>query len=244
MAQLRFPPVRSLPELRYVRAPEPLDFPEEALMPESKTHLVLRTFLFRLLRFALGPAHRVGSEQFLYWNAADTTVSLAPDAMVRLNVPDARFKTWKTWEEGGVPDLAVEVVSDSDRRGWSEKLADYRAIGVKELVRFDPAAPEGKRLRVWDRVREDLVERLIGEDRTPCLTLGLNWVVCPVEDEPVGLRLIDDDGRLLEVPEEAEARGRAEEARGRAEEARARQAAEARVRELEEQLRRAQGGVK
>jgi hypothetical protein len=65
MAQLRFPPVRSLPEPRYVRAPEPLDFPEEALMPESKTHLVLRTFLFRLLRFALGPAHRVGSEQFL-----------------------------------------------------------------------------------------------------------------------------------------------------------------------------------
>jgi Uma2 family endonuclease len=157
MAQLRFPPVRALPELRYVRAPEPLDFPEEALMPESKTHLVLRTFLFRLLRFALGPAHRVGSEQFLYWNAADTTVSLAPDAMVRLNVPDARFKTWKTWEEGGVPDLAIEVVSDSDRRGWSEKLSDYRAIGVKELVRFDPAAPEGKRLRVWDRVREDLV---------------------------------------------------------------------------------------
>jgi hypothetical protein len=154
MAQLRFPPVRSLPELRYVRAPEPLEFPEDALRPESKTHLVLRTFLFRLLRFALGPAHRVGSEQFLYWNAADPTVSLAPDAMVRLYVPDAQFKTWKTWEEGGVPDPAIEVVSDSDRRGWSEKLSDYRAIGVKELVRFDPAAPDGKRLQVWDRVRE------------------------------------------------------------------------------------------
>jgi Uma2 family endonuclease len=237
MAQLRFPRVRTLPELRYVRAPEPLDFPEDALMPESKTHLVLRTFLFRLLRFALGPAHRVGSEQFLYWNAADATVSLAPDAMVRLNVPDAPFRTWKTWEEGGVPDLAIEVVSDSDRGDakWSEKLSNYRAIGVKELVRFDPAALEGGRLRVWDRVREDLVERLIGEDRTPCLTLGLSWVVCPVEDEPVGLRLIDDEGRLLEVPEEAEARGRAEEARGR-------QAAEARVRELEEELRRVRGG--
>jgi Uma2 family endonuclease len=245
MAQLRFPRVRrSLPELRYVRAPEPLDFPEEALMPESKTHLVLRTFLFRLLRFALGPAHRVGSEQFLYWNAADPTVSLAPDAMVRLNVPDARFKTWKTWEEGGVPDLAIEVVSDSDRGDatWSEKLADYRAIGVKELVRFDPAAPEGRRLRVWDRVREDLVERLIGEDRTPCLTLGLNWVVCAVEEEPVGLRLIDDEGRLLEVPEEAAERARAEaEVRANAE-GEARAAAEARVRELEELLRRAEGG--
>jgi hypothetical protein len=169
--------------------------------------------------------------------------------MVRLNVPDARFKTWKTWEEGGVPDLAIEVVSDSDRRGWSEKLSDYRAIGVKELVRFDPAAPEGKRLRVWDRVREDLVERLIGEDRTPCLTLGLNWVVCPVEDEPVGLRLIDDEGRLLEVPEEAAERAREAEAKAREAEAKARteaetraEAAETRVRELEEQLRRAQGG--
>jgi Uma2 family endonuclease len=263
MAQLRFPPARSLAELRYVRALEPLDFPEEALMPESKTHLVLRTFLFRLLRFALGPAHRVGSEQFLYWNAADTTVSLAPDAMVRLNVPDAQFPSWKTWEEGGVPDVAVEIVSNSDRRKWDEKFPDYRAIGVKELVRFDPAAPEGKRLRVWDRVREDLVERLIGEDRTPCLTLGLNWIVCPVENEPVGLRLVDDEGRLLEVPEEAAERARKAEAQARAEaeerarteaqartvaearaqtEAQARTVAEARVRELEEQLRRAQGG--
>jgi Uma2 family endonuclease len=237
MAQLRFPRAQPLPALRYVRAPEPLEFPEGELMPESRLHLVVRTFLFRVLRFALGPAHRVGSDQFLYWNAADPKRCLAPDAIVRLNVPDASFKTWKTWEGGGVPDLAVEIVSDSDRRTWTEKLADYREVGIKEVVRFDPAAPEGRRLRVWDRVREDLVERVIGEDRTPCLVLGLNWIVCPVEDEPIGLRLIDDEGRFLEVPEEAEARARAEEARARAEEARAREAAEARVRELEEKLR-------
>jgi Uma2 family endonuclease len=249
MAQLRFPLTRPVRELRYVRAPEPIDFPEEAMVPESITHLVLRTFLFRLLRFALGPAHRVGSEQFLYWNASDTKRCLAPDALVRLNVPTARFKTWKTWEEGGVPDLAVEVVSDSDRREWREKLADYHELGIKELVRFDPAAPEGARLRVWDRVDEDLVERAISEDRTPCLTLGLHWVVRPVETEPVGLRLIDDQGRLLEVPEEAAERGRAAEAelraaaeRGRAVEAELRAAAEERIRELEEELRRAQGG--
>jgi Uma2 family endonuclease len=211
-----------------VRAPEPLDFPEQALMPESLTHLVLRTFLFRLLRFALGPSHRVGSDQFLYWNAANPARCLAPDAVVRLGVPQASFKSWKTWEEGGVPDLAVEIVSDSDRGKWPEKVADYREVGVKELVYFDPSAPTGARLRVWDRVREDLVERIIGDDRTPCLTLGLNWVVCPVEEEPVGLRLVDDEGRLLDVPEEAEARARA--------------AAESRVRELEEQLRRLRGG--
>jgi hypothetical protein len=172
--------------------------------------------------------------------------------MVRLHVPDAPFASWKTWEEGGVPDLAVEIVSHSDRPDakWDEKLANYRAIGIKELVRFDPTALEGKRLRVWDRVREDLVERLIGEDRTPCLTLGMNWLVCPVEDEPIGLRLCDDAGRLLEVPEEAEARHAAEarareaKAEARAEtESRARAEAEARVRELEEQIRRAERGA-
>ena len=109
-------------------------------------------------------------------------------------------------------------------------------------MRFDPERPEGKRLRVWDRVREDLVERQIGGDRTPCLTLGLNWVVCPVQDEPVGLRLIDDSGRFLEVPEEAAERARAAEASARTEAETRADLAESRVRELEEQLRRAQGG--
>jgi Uma2 family endonuclease len=253
MAQLRFPVTRPRHELRYVRAPEPVEFPEQELVPESMSHFMLRTFLFRALRFALGPNHRVGSDQFLYWNAADAKRNLAPDAVVRMNVPHARFKTWKTWEEGGVPDLAVEIVSESDRRSWNEKLGDYREIGVKEVVRFDPAARDGQRLQVWDRVDEDLIERIVANDRTPCLTLGLNWVVLPVEDEPIGLRLVDDEGRLLEVPEEAserareaeaEARTRAEarardEAEARAAESQARAQAETRVRELEEQLRRA-----
>jgi Putative restriction endonuclease len=242
MTQLRFPQSGPRPEVSYVRAPKPIDFPEEASVPESKTHLVLRTFLFRLLTFALGPAHRVGSEQFLYWNASDKERCLAPDAVVRLNVPDAQFKTWKTWEEGGVPDLAVEIVSDSDRRQWSEKLSDYHELGVKELVRFDPAQPEGARLRVWDRVDEDLIERAIVGEETPCLTLGAIWVVRPVEHEPVGLRLIDGEGRLLEVPEEAEAKARAAAERARDVEAHGRAAAEARVRELEEELRHTRGG--
>jgi Uma2 family endonuclease len=237
MAQLPFPRTRPIPELRYVRAPEPLHFPEEAEVPEGKRHFALRTFLFRMLQFALGRAHSLGSDQFVYWNARDTQRKLSPDVFVKVDVPDTSFGSWKTWERGGAPELAVEIVSPNEGDGvtWDEKLARYHELGVTELVRFDPEAPEGERLRVWDRVRDDLVERLIGDDRTPCLTLGLNWVVRPVQDEPIGLRLIDDEGRLLEVPEEAADR-RAQD------EARARQVAEARVRELEEQLRRAQGG--
>jgi Uma2 family endonuclease len=255
MAQLRFPRTsRPHPELRYVRAPEPLVFPQQASVPEGKAHLEVRTFLYKLLQFALGPEHSVGSEQFVYWIATSTDRCLAPDVFVKLGVPDAHFGTWQTWDRGGAPDLAVEIVSPTEREKpstWDEKFAKYRELGVKELVRFDPEEPEGRRLRVWDRVEGDLVERVIADDRTPCLTLGLAWAVRLIPAKPdavLGLRLVDDDGRQLETEtERTDARAKAEaEARAQAEaradaEAETRAAAEARIRELEEQLRRARG---
>lgn len=236
-AQLRFPRTRPpLAELRYVREPEPIDFPDEEEVPEGFAHLVVRTFLFRLLSYALGGDHTVGSEQFIFWDASDSKRRLAPDVYVRLNHPQpAQLGAWQTWVQGGAPDLAVEIVSPNEGDGttWEEKLSRYHQLGVAELVRFDPQAPEGERLRVWDRVKGDLVERQIANDRTPCLALGLAWTVRMVpapnrSGEYLGLRLVDDEGRLLETHEEAEAR--------------ARTLAEARVRELEEELRRARRG--
>ena len=237
MAQLPFPNRAARGELRHLRPPEPIVFPEEAEVPWGKRHLVLRTFLFRMLTFALGPAHSVGSDQFVYWNARDPRRSLAPDIFVKKDVADTPFGSWKTWEHGGAPDLALEIVSPNEGDGvaWEEKLTRYHELGVKELVRFDPDAPEGKRLRVWDRVREDLVERLVVGDRTPCDTLGLSWSVLPVESESVGLRLVDVDGDVLQVREEAaEARAEAE--------AKARAAAEARIRTLEAELGKRSSG--
>ncbi len=54
-------------------------------------------------------------------------------------------------------------------------------------------------------------------DRTTCVTLNLGWVVTPIAEEPVGLRLERANGELVVTAHEA---------------------AEARVRELEEELRR------
>ena len=222
MAQLPFPRSRPLPELRYVRAPEPIHFPDEAEVPEGKRHLALRTLLWRVLQLALGPAHSVGSEQFVYWNARDARRALAPDAFVKLGVPDRAFGSWQTWRDGGTPELAVEIISpnEGDGMAWDEKLARYHELGVRELVRFDPEAPAGQRLRAWDRVHEDLVERRIEGERTPCMTLGLEWTVAAGGGDPGALRLADDAGRVLPSPEEA---------------------AEARVRELEEELARVRG---
>ena len=163
---------RPAPPVRHLYVPPPLHFPEEELMPEGKAHLIVRTFLYQLLQYALGPDHSVGSEQFIYWNARDTQIKLAPDAFVCLDVPDSVFGSWKTWERG-TPDLAIEIVSPNEGDGitWDDKLARYHEMGIRELVRFDPEASEGSRLRVWDRVNEHLVERVVEEDATPCLTL-------------------------------------------------------------------------
>ncbi len=133
-----------------------------------------------------------------------------------------------------------------ERWTFEEKLRRYRTLGVRELVTFHVNAPPGERLRVWDRLEHDLVERVVVDDTTPCV--GLTLLVGPVlldpdDAYPVALRLArDTEGRdLISTAEERfraekkakelEAAGRVEEAAARAEEAAARQRAEGRVAE-------------
>jgi hypothetical protein len=131
--------------------------------------------------------------------------------------PDEIFDSWKTWKHGA-PELGVEIVSDSDTdHVWQDKLDRYQEAGFEEVVRFDACGLAGHRLRVWDRLEDDLVERVVQGDRTRCGALGLWWVVVEGSDLECELRLArDSEGRdLLQGPEE---KGRAEgEARGRTE---------------------------
>ncbi|MFO0588628.1 MAG: Uma2 family endonuclease [Polyangiaceae bacterium] len=198
----------------YVRAPEPIHFPsEESLqeaVSETKRHLEARTTLYLLLRNAFAGC-AVGSDQFVYSDAADPRKCLSPDVFVKLDSTAKNFDNWKVWERGA-PDLAVEIVSDSDRRDddwdddWDEEMARYHASGIREVVRFDAASAD-QPLRVWDRVDGDLMERapdsaLVRE----CQTLKLHWVIVPSEYGPQ-LRLARDrEGRdLLPTPEETRA---------------------------------------
>jgi Uma2 family endonuclease len=190
---------RGAESLRHRRPVQPLLFPsrepENERVPESKRHLVLRTALYQVLSLELRGAHSVGSEQFIYWNARDPRRCCSPDAFVKLGVRDELFETWKTWERG-VPELVVEIASRSDREPltWQEKLERFHELGAREVVRFDADAPAGERVRVWDRIDDDLVERIVEGDRTPCVTLGLFWVVAPVDGVDPGLRLARDTG--------------------------------------------------
>ena len=190
--------VRPSGSLDHERMPAPNRFPSEAEVPESKRHLLLRTALFQALQQAFEHHAMVGSDQFIYWNQADPTRSLAPDAFVMMGGPDQVFDSWKTWERG-VPQVAVEIVSDSDARSaaWSKKLASYDELGVLELVRFDGDAQPGQRLEVWDRVGDELVERTVTGDRSLSPILGHAWVVAPADDDPAALRVEDATGALI-----------------------------------------------
>jgi Uma2 family endonuclease len=151
-----------------------------------------------MLRAVCVPEHTVGADQFVYFDAASPKRCLAPDAFVTLGVCDHDFDSYLAWEEG-TPDLAFEVLSPSDtpeRWTFEEKLRRYRALGVRELVTFHVDAPVGERLRVWDRLEHDLVERVVTDDSTPCVVLGLTLRVEAVDEYPVGLRLSRDaDGQ-------------------------------------------------
>lgn len=228
--------------LRHLRAVRPLDFPSsepwEEKLPETRRHRRLCAFLFELLRRELAPAHSVGGDQFVYWNARDPKRNCAPDVFAKLGVPDEDFETWKTWERGA-PELVVEILSKHDREPytWTEKLVRFHELGAREVVRFDTTPRKGRaRLRVWDRVEDDLVEREVTGEVTPCVALGLHWMIAPARDLPAALRLArDPKGKelLLSPIEAAEAARSASEA--------ARDAAEARVAELEAELRRRGG---
>jgi Uma2 family endonuclease len=242
-------------ELRHLRRVKPLLFPAsdpEWEMSESMRHGRLCDLLYHLIRHAVGDGNAVGNDLFLYFDASDPGRKCAPDVFVKLGVPHALVSSWKSWE-GGAPELAVEILSPSDteeKLTWKEKMARYHAIGVKEIASFNVDAKVGSRLRAWDRIEGDLIERKVKNETTPCLTLRAHWVIVPAiatSGEPLeaALRLARDTRgkRLLLTAAEDQAQAAKEEATAAKERATAAEeratAAEAELKRLRAALARA-----
>ena len=149
-------------------------------MPETGFHLRIRTALFLLLERELKGRAFVGSDQFVYWDAANPKACLAPDIIVRMGAPFEIVRSYKIWERGA-PHLAVEIVSKDDRRDhdWTGNLERYRRTGICEIVRFD-AEDDAAPLRLWDNIEGDLVERDLSDpEGLRCDILGAYWTVVP-----------------------------------------------------------------
>lgn len=206
-------------------------------MGQSRRHFLMCKALYEVLVAAVGRDSTVSCDLSHYFDAANPERKLAPDGAVKFGVAPEPVDSWKVWERGA-PELAFEILSPSDspeRWTFEEKLARYRAMGVLELVVFDADGGTGKRLRVWDRMDGDLVERTVVDEKTPCITLDAFLVVAPVHDLPACVRVARDAAGNELVPTESEARRIAEERLS--EETHARREAERKLAELEAKLR-------
>ncbi len=186
----------------------PLHFPSSAQVPESLRHAEVRFALFALLRYAL-PNMTVGSDQFMYWDPTDPKRCVAPDVWIFRANKQTGVTSWKTWERG-VPELAVEIISHTDRgaSNWAKTLRSYEALGVQELVRFDDEESD-RMIHVWQRQDGRLVEQTSLDSSV----LDGTWTI--KDDEGPALWLAHNDGQLWMTEAEA---------------------AQARIRELEAEL--------
>jgi hypothetical protein len=172
----------------------------------------------------------VGADQFIYYEQYDAHKRIAPDVYVMPGVaPDTPAKSWKLWEWQSVPSLAIEVVSQDWEKDYYEAPEKYGELGAQELIVFDPhheERPERERFQRFARVkgRWQRVEHTNG-DRVRSEVLGA-WLRSVDSGDQVLLRIATDPAGddLFPTAEEQERL--------------AKEHALARVRELEEELKR------
>lgn len=201
-------------------------YPESDGQPMGETDLhidwIIRLRDMLKLRYA-GRQVYVGSDLIVYFEAGVPSSYVVPDCFVAIDCDPGRRRTFKIWEEGRVPNVVFEITSLSSRDKDSEvKPQIYSEIGVAEYFVYDPLgeyldpALQGHRLtetRKYEALRPDDRGALISDE------LGVSLQI-----EQSDLALTDiKSGRRLRTSSEAERE--------------AREAAEAELERLRQQVR-------
>ena len=186
----------------------------------------------------------VGGNNFLYYEEGNHEAVVSPDVFVAYGVPkETDREVWKVWVEGKVPDFILEVTSKSTQdNDEGDKRDLYERLGVPEYWQFDPTGDyldpvlKCRALDADGRYRE-----LELEDRDGGLCRFSEVLGLDLRLEEGRLRFFDPKRReFLLTPDEQHLVNR-EQARAlqaeRVEHNAALRAAEARIAELEQQLR-------
>jgi Uma2 family endonuclease len=110
-------------------------------MAETGIHVQRIIYLITALngRYQENPQVYVIGNIFIYYEEGDPSKSVSPDTFVVFGVPKRERRTYKTWEEGKVPDVVFEVTSKKTRRqDLQTKWELYARLGVQEYFLFDP----------------------------------------------------------------------------------------------------------
>ncbi len=228
-------------------AREEVHYPIEEKVGQDSLQVAILELLRPLIErwfLLLGKPTFVGADQFIYWKRGYPSKVVAPDVYVLPGVaPGTRVKSWKVWQTGIVPSLAIEVVaSDDPYKDYMEGPERYGQLGVEELIIFDVNWESGEDRLRWQRYRRlktrgfSRVDASDG-DRVRSRVLGCFLRVVG-EGDGARLRLGIGPGGDELLPTEAEAERAAKEAERAAKETEraAKEAALRKVAELEAQL--------
>ena len=201
-------------------------------MGESDLHITCMLYVLDALKRHFEKRARedvyVSANSFLYYERGNRRAVVAPDVFVVRGVPSHLRDSYLLWQERKGPDFVLEVTSASTRReDEGRKREVYAALGVEEYFLYDPRgeylAPPLQAYRLQ-----------AGEYRPlPAMTL-LPGGVRSVRSDVLGLELRDRrEERMLRLHDPATG----QDLLTYREAERAREAAEARVAELEARLR-------
>ncbi len=206
-------------------------------MGETDLH---RDWMFRILeilrrRYA-GQRVYVASDLLVYYVEGTPTKFVVPDCFVVLDCDPQRRRIFQTWKEHRVPDVVIEVTS----RGTSstdivDKPVIYERMGVQEYFLYDPTAvyltPSLQGYRLIDGSLQEISN---STGRLHCETLGVDLFLrdgdLVIVDSKTGIEQLTKADAEEFAREQAECEKEQEHA--------ARVAAENRIRELEEEIRR------
>jgi Uma2 family endonuclease len=232
------------------RTYDPTVYPSEDHMGEGS----LQRFISELLRALVErwqsqqkkPAF-VGANQYIYWKQFDPTSKLAPDIFILPGVkPGIKIDSWKTWETGIVPPLAIEIVSQDYLKDYRDGPESYNQLGVKELIIFDPEfeteRSERLRFQVFRRLGKRGLVRVeaTNAEHVRSRVLGCFLRSIGSDSTTVRLRLATgaEGDHIFPTDAEAEQAARIEAEAGREAEHAARLEAEVEIARLRAELKR------
>ncbi len=189
------------------RQPGEVYYPEEdGKVSESAKHFKQAMDLIMALQswFAARLDVFVGGNLFVYYRQGEPSKCFSPDVLVAQGVrprPIEERGSYRLWEEGVMPQMLIELTSESTRQvDVIRKPRQYATLGVREYFLFDPLGEFlNPRLQGYRLNAQGQYDQLPGEE-LDSTELGLRLVV---RDE--WLRLLNPaTGTLLLTGEELE----------------------------------------
>ena len=237
-------------EIDYARLdfdPHKLVLKPEAMDQEQPIHAILSLLASRFTNFGQRPDTFLSSNTIICYDPRDLNVRVSPDVYLAFGVDTQAIrqrKLYLPWEVGKSPDWVLEIGSASTGREDVGRKRDlYAHIGVPEYWRFDPTEESdyhGAKL-AGDRLvsgEYEPIELTVAPDGllkgySDLLKLSLCWDAgWPRFYDPATGTYLESWQEVWDAREAAEAQAAVEQA--------GRLAAEARIRQLQAELRRRQ----